>query len=66
MAGLSILQMGRLDMDLALSAAKVSLDFKLPVADSSMLAAAQMHNATLWTQDVDFEGIRGVKYTAKQ
>ena len=55
-----------LDMDLALSAAKVSLDLKLPVADSLMLAAAQMHNATLWTQDVDFEGIQGVKYTVKQ
>lgn len=53
-------------MDLALSAAKVSLDLKLPVADSLMLAAAQMHNATLWTQDVDFEGIQGVKYTVKQ
>ena len=23
-------------------------------------------NATLWTQDVDLEGIQGVKYTARQ
>ena len=54
-----------LDMDLALGAAKVSIDFKLPMADSVMLATAQSHEATLWTQDADFEGIQGVKYVAK-
>ena len=54
-----------LDMDLALGAAKVSIDFKLCMADSVMLATAQSHEATLWTQDADFEGIQGVKYVAK-
>jgi predicted nucleic acid-binding protein len=55
-----------LDMDLALSAAKVSMELKLPMADSVMLATAQAHGATLWTQDADFEEIAGVQYVAKR
>jgi predicted nucleic acid-binding protein len=51
-----------LGMDLALSAAKLSADLRLPMADSIMLATAQAHAATLWTQDADFDGIPGVKY----
>jgi len=54
-----------LDMDLALSAAKVPAERKLPMADSVMLATAQAHDATFWTQDADFEGIEGVRYIAK-
>jgi predicted nucleic acid-binding protein len=55
-----------LDMDLALSAAKLSTELKLPMADSVMLAAARAHDAPLWTQDMDFEDISGVQYIAKQ
>jgi predicted nucleic acid-binding protein len=55
-----------LDMDLALSAAKASAELQLPMADSVMLAAAQTHGATLWTQDADFEGIAGVQFIAKR
>ena len=55
-----------LDMDLALSAAKVSMELNLPMADSVMFATAQAHGATLWTQDADFEGIEGVQYMAKR
>lgn len=55
-----------LDMDLALSAAKVSTELKLPMADSVMLAMARAHDATLWTQDVDFENILGVQYITKR
>ena len=55
-----------LDMDLALSAAKVSKELKLPMADSVMLATARAHDATLWTQDADFEEIAGVQYIAKR
>jgi len=55
-----------LDTDLALSAAKVSMELKLPMADSVMLATAQAHGATLWTQDADFEEIAGVQYVAKR
>jgi len=54
-----------LDMDLALSAAKLSVDLKLPMADSVMLATAQSQRAILWTQDADFEGMEGVRYTAR-
>jgi predicted nucleic acid-binding protein len=54
-----------LDMDLALSAAKVSVGLKLPMADSVMLATAQAHGATLWTQDADLK-IAGVQYIAKR
>jgi predicted nucleic acid-binding protein len=55
-----------LDMDLALSAAKVSTELKVPMADSVILATAQAHDATLWTQDADFEEIAGVQYVAKR
>lgn len=55
-----------LDTALALSAAKISLDLKLPMADSIMLATARTFGATLWTQDDDFEHIEGVQYVQKR
>ena len=55
-----------LDAALALSAAKVSLDLKLPMADSIMLATAQSFGATLWTQDADFKNIVDVRYIEKK
>jgi predicted nucleic acid-binding protein len=55
-----------LDDALALSAAKLSFDLKLPMADSLILATARAHTATLWTQDNGFEGIQGVQYIRKQ
>lgn len=55
-----------LDASLALSAAKLSLEFKLPMADSLILATTQVHGAVLWTQDDDFEGIAGVRYQPKR
>ena len=54
-----------LDSTLALSAAKVSTELQIPTADSIMLATSRMHEATLWTQDTDFEGVEGVKYISK-
>ena len=59
-------QVVELDEAIALSAAKVSVTLKLPMADSIMLATARMHDATLWTQDGDFEGIEGVQYMEKK
>ena len=50
---------------IALSAAILSLRLRLPMADSLMLATAQAYNATLWTQDADFENIPGVRYVQK-
>ncbi|MEJ7840298.1 MAG: type II toxin-antitoxin system VapC family toxin [Rubrobacter sp.] len=55
----------RLDAELALAAAKISSDTKLPMADSVILATARGHDATLWTQDSDFEGLEGVRYVEK-
>lgn len=49
---------------LALSAARLSIEFRLPMADSIMLATARAFHATLWTQDQDFAKVPGVKYVA--
>lgn len=51
---------------LALQAARISLSEKLPMADSIILATAQAHGATLWSQDSDFAHVLGVKYIAKK
>ena len=55
-----------LGAELAVSAAALSVDLRLPLADSIILATARMHSAELWTQDADFEGIDGVRYRARQ
>jgi len=54
-----------LDAGLALNAAKLSHALKLPLADSIIIATAHKYAATLWTQDSDFQGLEGVRYTAK-
>ena len=55
----------QLDTDTAIAAARLSLQLRLPMADSIILATAMAYDATLWTQDVDFEGVEGVRYVAK-
>lgn len=55
-----------LDSRLAIAAARLGLQLKLPLADSIVLATARDQNATLWTQDADFENVSGVNYRAKQ
>ena len=55
-------QVIEIDESLALSAAKLSADLKLPMADSLILAAARANNATLWTQDEHFKDLEGVSY----
>ena len=65
----ALMQGGRivdLDAGLALSAAKLSAQLKLPMADSVILATARAHKATIWTQDADFEKLPDVKYRAKR
>ena len=52
--------------DLALQAAKLSLEYKIPMADSIILATARAHEAVLWTQDEDFKDIKDVKYFPKK
>ena len=51
-----------LDDRIALEAAELSAATKLALADSIILATAQVHGAGLWTQDADFEGLEGVHY----
>lgn len=51
---------------IALSAAKASIERRLPMADSIILITAQTHGATFWTQDADFAGVDGVKYVARK
>ena len=51
-----------LDARIAIAAAKLSADAKLPLADSVVLATARAHGATLWTQDRDFDGMDGVEF----
>jgi toxin FitB len=50
---------------LALDSARTSLELKLPMADSVILTTARAFDATLWTQDVDFEAVGGVMYASK-
>ena len=62
---IAVMRQGRiavLDNSLALSSARLSLEYRLPMADSVMLATAFEYDAILWTQDSHFEGLRGVKY----
>ena len=64
----AMMQQGRvieLSSSIALLAAKLSLDVKIPMADSIILATAQIHDAVLWTQDDDFAGLSGVRYFPK-
>ncbi len=55
-----------LDRATALAAARLSIDHSIAMADSIMLATAQRSGAILWTQDVDFEGLPGVRFLAKR
>jgi len=55
-----------IDESLALSAAKLSAELKLPMADSLILATARTNNAILWTQDEHFKDLDGVKYIEKK
>jgi len=54
-----------LTQEIALAAAVLSMEHKLPMADSIILATARSEQATLWTQDEHFEGLEGVKYIKK-
>lgn len=45
---------------IALLAAELSIEHKLPMADSVILATARIHGAHVWTQDADLTGIEGV------
>ncbi len=64
----AVMRQGRvvdLTQVLALKAATISAQLGLPMADSIILATARAHEATVWTQDADFENLEGVRYTPK-
>lgn len=58
-------QLIALDATIAVNAARLSCELKLPMADSIILVTAQMSEALLWTQDADFAAVQGVRYTPK-
>ena len=51
-----------LTANISILAAKISLKRNMPMADSIILAPGRIYQATIWTQDSDFEGIEGVRY----
>jgi predicted nucleic acid-binding protein len=66
---IAVMQQGTvvdLTSDIALAAARLSLEHRLPAADSIILATARAHAATIWTQDADFDGIPGVEYRERK
>lgn len=54
-----------LDTSLALDAARLGLEHRLPLADSVIYATARRFDATVWTQDEDFDGLPDVRFIAK-
>ena len=55
-----------LDRNIAMRAAQISLEVKLAMADSIILATVRGFNATLWTQDEHFKDLEGVRYIEKK
>ena len=54
-----------LTQEIAIQAAALSVEAKLPMADSIILATARAHRATLWTQDEHFKDLGEVRYVQK-
>lgn len=54
-----------LNDELALIAADLSIDLKLPMADAIILATARLYEAEVVTSDADFDGVPGVTYIPK-
>ena len=54
-----------LTSSLAMNAAKLSIKYSLPMADSIIYATAKAHKCLVWTQDSDFEKLPGVKFYPK-
>ena len=65
---LDVMRLGRV-LDLtdkrAVAASKIASQHRLAMADAAMYSIAQEHSATFWTQDVDYEGLPGVRFFAK-
>ena len=65
---LDVMRLGRV-LDLtdrrAVAAADIAGKHKLAMADAVIYSMAREFDATLWTQDVDYQGLAGVEYFAK-
>ena len=55
-----------LTTNISMKAAKLSLEHKIPMADSIILATGRLYQATVWTQDIDFKGLKDVKFIRKK
>jgi len=55
-----------LSAPIAMSAAMLSAELKLPMADSMILAIARENHAILWTQDEHFKDLPSVQYVEKR
>ncbi len=55
-----------LTTNIAMMAAKLSLEHNVPMADSIILSTGRFYQATVWTQDADFKGLDGVEYVKKR
>ena len=65
-AGMKQGEVQDLDERLALYAGELGVEVGLPLADSVILATSRLREATLWTQDSDFEGMEGVRFKRKR
>jgi toxin FitB len=54
-----------LTASIAMKAAKLSLQYNLPMADSIIFATANTYKCVIWTQDSDFEKLPGVNFYPK-
>ena len=65
---LDVMRQGRV-LDLtdkrAVAAADIAIKHKLAMADAVIYSMAREFDGTLWTQDVDYNGLAGVRYFEK-
>lgn len=54
-----------LDEALAMQAAEISIEHRLPMADAVIYATAQQYDALLITSDEHFSGLPGVEYVPR-
>ena len=66
---LDVMRLGRV-LDLtasrAIAASQAASQHRLAMADAAMYSMAMEFSATFWTQDVDYQGLPGVQYCAKE
>ncbi len=55
-----------LTANIAMMAAKLSLEHNVSISDSIILSSGRIYQATVWTQDADFKGLDGIEYVKKR